>query len=72
VTRSKAPPEWLTSAQVAERFNTSVKAIARWVNAGTIPAEHVRRTPGRKPGFGHIRIRAAWVDAWLNGSGDGS
>ncbi len=70
--RVKAPPEWLTPDQVADKLNVDPKTVVRWALSGAIPAEHVRRTPTAPGGgYGHRRIRAAWVSEWLNGD-DGS
>ncbi len=64
--RVKAAAEWLSPAQVAELFGVDPKTVTRWAKAGSIPAEHVRRTPACG-GPGHRRIRRAWLESYLNG-----
>jgi hypothetical protein len=61
-------PEWLLPHEAGRILRVDPKTITRWVNAGTIPREHWFRTPAQH-GSGHIRIRAAWVDAYVNGDG---
>ncbi len=48
------PPEWLTSAQAANRLGVAKKTVARWADDGHL---HVGRTPG-----GHRRYTAASVN----------
>jgi len=42
--------ELLTTAQVAERLGVSVKTVARWANAGTLP------TAVKAPGLRGARL----------------
>jgi hypothetical protein len=70
MTASKPPPEWLTTPEVATRFAVTPAAVIRWAEAGTIPRQHWLRTPGCASRSGNYRIRAAWVDRYLNGNGD--
>lgn len=56
--RRAAEPTLLTSAEVMERLNVSVRTLRRWVAAGKIP--HVRPDPDSNL----LRFPADAVDEW--------
>ena len=61
VAHPEAPSPWLTAGQAAARAQVSRDTIYSEVRAGRLRAA---RVGGRR----QVRIRAEWVDAWLDAS----
>jgi excisionase family DNA binding protein len=56
-----AESPWLTAQEAADRARCGVKVIYRAVRAGKLKA-------AKLGGRHELRLRAAWVDAWLDAS----
>ena len=54
-----SPTPWITVNEAAKRARCGVKLIYREVRAGRLKAV---RVGGRR----ELRLRADWIDAWLN------
>jgi excisionase family DNA binding protein len=60
-TEAGAESPWLTTQEAASRARCGVKVIYREVRKGKLKA-------AKLGGRHELRLRAAWVDAWLDAS----